>query len=362
MLSSNLVITIYADNDFYSVLPHLPKSEDGSDIDRSPAAVAALPKFLKCPLDSDGKAVVNKTGLGSSAALTTSLVGALVYFFTSEADEDEELHEKIHNLAQICHCHAQGKVGSGFDVSAACHGTHVYRRFPKCLLPDLLQQLEDIDQHTDHDTQNLQDTLMRLVELVPWKENMVQNIVLPKGQLQLLLADVQGGSESPSMARTVLNWKAKHPGSDIPHWTALSQLNAKVIELIQGLSASPPSPNEYDNMAKIPAGEWPEKSPLSELHRTFLEIRTDLRDMGEAAGVPIEPLPQTAICDATMKIPGVVTALVPGAGGYDAVACLYIDRPSVMESIGKLWAEWKDPIICPLAVKASDGGLQLEKE
>ncbi|KAG7338920.1 GHMP-like kinase [Nitzschia inconspicua] len=363
MLSSNLVITIYADNDFYSVLPHLPKGPDGSSIDRTPAAVEALPKFLKCPLDNDGKAIVNKTGLGSSAALTTSLVGALVYFFTNNNEsKDEDLPEKIHNLAQICHSYAQGKVGSGFDVSAACHGTHVYCRFPKCLLPDLLQQLEDVDQHTDHNTQNLQDTLTRLVELVPWKEGMVQEITLPKGQLQILLADVRGGSESPSMARTVLNWKAQHPGSDIPHWTALSQLNAKVVELIRGLSSSPIASEEYDKLSKLVASDWPAESPLLELHRTFMEIRTDLREMGEAAGVPIEPPPQTALCDATMKIPGVITALVPGAGGYDAVACLYIDRPSVLESIGKLWAEWKEPIICPLAVRATNGGLQLEKQ
>ena len=366
-LPSSLTITIYADNDndFYSVLPHLPKAQDGSSMDRTLAAVAALPKFLKCPVDGDGKAIVNKTGLGSSAALTTSLVGALVYFFTGKksSDEDEELPEKIHNLAQICHCHAQGKVGSGFDVSSACHGTHVYRRFPKCLLPDLLQQLEDIDQHTDHDTQDLQDTLERLVEWVPWKENMVEEIALPEGQLQLLLADVRGGSESPSMAKTVLNWKANHPGSDIPHWNALSQLNTKVIELIQGLSSSKPLASEdYDAMAKLIAVDWPVESPLLELHKTLLQIRTELRGMGEAAGVPIEPPPQTLLCDATMKIPGVVTALVPGAGGYDAIACLYIDRPSVLEAIGKLWAEWKDPIICPLAVKASNGGLQLEKE
>ena len=143
---SSLNILIRADNDFYSVLPHLPP-----DSNRTPADVAALPKFLPCPVDPDtGKVVVHKTGLGSSAALTTSMVGALVHYFRRNAQQKEQEEEQqqqqisaiIHNLAQICHCHAQGKVGSGFDVSAACHGTHVYRRFPKCLLPDLLQQLD----------------------------------------------------------------------------------------------------------------------------------------------------------------------------------------------------------------------------
>ncbi|KAL3915754.1 MAG: hypothetical protein SGILL_005498, partial [Bacillariaceae sp.] len=204
-----LKITIRADNDFYSVLPHLPKTKGATGeegIDRSPTAVEALAPFRNCPVDGDGRAIVNKTGLGSSAALTTSLVGALVYFVhkiqsdsNTKTEEDDEWKERIHNLAQICHCHAQGKVGSGFDVSAACHGTHVYTRFPKCLLPDLLQQLDDIEGHENHNTDNLCQTLHRLVELVPWKDEMVKkdNIALPKGELQIMLADVRGGSESP---------------------------------------------------------------------------------------------------------------------------------------------------------------------
>lgn len=44
-----------------------------------------------------------------------------------------------HNLAQYVHCLAQGKVGSGFDVSAAVFGTHLYTRFD----PKVLQQLMD---------------------------------------------------------------------------------------------------------------------------------------------------------------------------------------------------------------------------
>ena len=90
-----------------------------------------------------------KTGLGSSAALTTSLVGALLQFdgivdlnsgsgsnsatttgiatgteSTSTTSPTKEL-ELIHNLAQVAHSLAQGKVGSGFDVSSAVYGTYM---------------------------------------------------------------------------------------------------------------------------------------------------------------------------------------------------------------------------------------------
>lgn len=72
-----------------------------------------------------GKVTVRKTGLGSSAALTVSLVGALLNWFKvvrigcRKSEEDRRL---VHNLAQLAHCWAQGKVGSGFDVSAAVYG------------------------------------------------------------------------------------------------------------------------------------------------------------------------------------------------------------------------------------------------
>jgi phosphomevalonate kinase len=413
VLPPNMTITIQADNDFYSVLPHLPSlnknSEDpalgtgeGKDgQDRSPEAVAALPRFLNCPVDAaTGKAIVNKTGLGSSAALTTSLVGALVRYLDggddlgNDNDEDDDDDQAtttaatsgsraasvIHNLAQICHCHAQGKVGSGFDVSAACHGTHVYRRFSSCLLADLLEQLDAVataaaaSEEATTPSAALSESLARLVELNPWRDDMVQHISLPPGNVQILLADVRGGSESPGMARKVLKWKAgaraaaaaaSPDGIEIPFWTALGRLNTEVVRLVQGLttpSSSPTDGADYDRLAALHASQWPDGSPLKELHLALREVRGNLRQLGEAAGVPIEPPPQTSLCDATMALPGVVAALVPGAGGYDAIVCLYVDRPPVLRAIGTLWASWRDPIICPLAVKASEEGFRVEVE
>lgn len=75
--------------------------------------------------DVNGKVDVAKTGLGSSAALTTSLVAAILQWFEvvrlgmRVADEDRRL---VHNLAQLVHANAQGKIGSGFDVAAAVYG------------------------------------------------------------------------------------------------------------------------------------------------------------------------------------------------------------------------------------------------
>lgn len=359
----HLRITIQADNEFYSLLPHI----EANGLERTPEAVYSLENFLSCPKDDEDKAIVNKTGLGSSAALVTSLAGALVHHYPpglkNEEDDDEDekvdLSEMIHKLAQISHCYAQGKVGSGFDVSAACHGTHVYRRFPSCLLPDLLHQLEVLESHSD----NAKLVLQHLVEMTPWATSMVQAPrQLPK-PLQIVLADICGGSESPGMAKKVLKWKQdehmKDPAARIPHWDDLKLLNNIVVELFQQVEQASEA-DDIDTLATKVSTEWPTNSALSQISLIFQDIRKHLKQMGEAACVPVEPDEQTALCDATMKVPGVVAALVPGAGGYDAIVCLYIDRPQVLENIGKVWADYPDKVICPLGLQASKSGLRLE--
>ena len=91
---------------------------------------------------------VHKTGLGSSAALITSLVSGLLLHLgvipadsflaeggTESASEGRKL---AHNLSQYVHCLAQGKVGSGFDVSSAVFGSQIYRKFAPEALDELM--------------------------------------------------------------------------------------------------------------------------------------------------------------------------------------------------------------------------------
>lgn len=84
---------------------------------------------------------MHKTGLGSSAALITSLVAAIFVHFGAVASlTNKDDRVLVHNTAQQAHCLAQGKVGSGFDVSAAVWGSHRYRRFdPSVLEPAMVR-------------------------------------------------------------------------------------------------------------------------------------------------------------------------------------------------------------------------------
>ncbi|KAJ0594062.1 putative phosphomevalonate kinase [Helianthus annuus] len=67
--------------------------------------------------------------------MTTSVVAALLHYLGvvnlssySGAQHQENL-DVVHIIAQTAHCMAQGKVGSGFDVSSAVYGSHRYVRF-----------------------------------------------------------------------------------------------------------------------------------------------------------------------------------------------------------------------------------------
>ena len=111
----------------------------------TPDVLAALPPFTSITFNSgesngeNCKPEVAKTGLGSSAAMTTSVVAALLHYFgvVNLSSLDKDLHQEkdivdldlVHIIAQSAHCIAQGKVGSGFDVSSAVYGSQRYVRF-----------------------------------------------------------------------------------------------------------------------------------------------------------------------------------------------------------------------------------------
>jgi phosphomevalonate kinase len=136
---SYLQITLQADNDFYSQIDLLQKLH----LPLYSSSLLTLPQFS---IPEPGK--INKTGLGSSAALVSSLVASLLCFFnvvtltnnnshntscksSKSATNDfrplfnEEDCRIIHNLAQVVHCKAQGKIGSGFDVATSIYGRFV---------------------------------------------------------------------------------------------------------------------------------------------------------------------------------------------------------------------------------------------
>ena len=390
-----LGIQLRADNDFYSQVDTL-KSMNLSP--PTPKDVESLPPFLP--------AGEHKTGMGSSAALVTSLVASLLYYFFDQKDE-----LLIHNLAQTAHSLAQGKIGSGFDVSAAVYGSQIYSRFSQALIQPLLQEFSS-DQNTGTSSYLTVQFANQLHQCVHASWDTTQKpFTLPQG-LEIIMADVCGGSESPSMARKVLQWHKSYQQTkdkdgnnnnndnedggddDDDYWEGLRKINLELYNLFTELQTKMNAMDSQEIqktlhvLSTTSADQWQEannasselSSQIAAIREAFFESRSLLKAMGEVANVPVEPDEQTSLADATMDIPGVIAAGVPGAGGFDALFSLYIKgettekSDSVRDSIAKLWGEWKgdeesskndeETIVSAMGVRAVawGEGLQVESE
>lgn len=120
------------------------------------ATLASLPEFSAITLNPSEAASetkngisrpeVAKTGLGSSAAMTSAVVAGILEYLgsvklplhaegqvSSTADGAWNL-DLVHSIAQAAHSAAQGKIGSGFDVSSAVYGSQRYIRFSPSVL------------------------------------------------------------------------------------------------------------------------------------------------------------------------------------------------------------------------------------
>lgn len=214
------------------------------------SSLDAIPPFNPLPRPIGQ---TNKTGLGSSAALVTSLTAGLLAHFNVVSIAPSPTHTSpspfplsvapssgeagssadlglIHNLSQFSHCLAQGKVGSGFDISSAVYGTHIYRRFS----PSILAPLMSAPPLTD--STSTQETHAITPHLAPnsWDHDALP-FSLPKG-LRLLLADVDAGTDTPSFVGKVLKWREENQDVAKDLWDDLGRANDALGGLFQSLA------------------------------------------------------------------------------------------------------------------------------
>jgi phosphomevalonate kinase len=294
-------ITILADNDYYS----------------TPADLSTTNRFhnFGVPLNK-----AHKTGLGSSAALVTSLTAAvLTYYLPTRAFDLSTAQDKrrLHNLAQAAHCAAQGKVGSGFDVASAVFGSCLYRRFSPSILAS----------HSEPGSPGFASHLRATVDEAgePWDTEVVKDAVKVPSGLRLVMCDVSCGSGTPGMVRNVLDWRKREPAEAERVWKDLQAANESLAKEMRAL-------------AEIPADS---ARDYASLRACFKSIRKNIRAMGEKSGVPIEPPAQTKLLDACEGVEGVIGGTVPGAGGYDAIALLIEDRQATVDGLLGLFKGWE---------------------
>ncbi|KAK4375196.1 hypothetical protein RND71_005873 [Anisodus tanguticus] len=309
----------------------------------TPESLASLPPFTSITFNAEDsigenrKPEVAKTGLGSSAAMTTDVVASLLHYLgvvnISSFSEDQSHGRKdvsdldiVHVIAQTAHCIAQGKVGSGFDVSSAVYGSQRYVRF----------SLE----------------------------------VLLLLRMQILGEPGSGGSSTPSMVGAVKKWQKSDPQNSLETWRKLSEGNSALEMHLNTLcKLAERNYNVYEhvinNCSLLPAEKWVESAnepsqaenvkELLGARDAMLGIRYYTRKMGEAAGIPIEPESQTHLLDTTMSMEGVLLAGVPSAGGFDAVFAVTLGASN--KNVTKTWSSLN---VLAMLVTEDPRGVSLE--
>ncbi|EJS44177.1 erg8p [Saccharomyces arboricola H-6] len=258
---------------------------------------------------------VPKTGLGSSAGLVTVLTTALASFFVSDLTNNVEQYRKvIHNLSQVAHCQAQGKIGSGFDVAAAAYGSVRYRRFP----PALISDLPDIGDAI------YADKLAHLVDDVDWNIT-IKNNRLPSG-LVLWMGDIKSGSETVKLVQKVKKWYDSHAPESLEVYTRLDRANCRFMDGLSALDRLYDSHDHYssqvfESIEKNDAS-CQKYSEVTDIRDAVTTIRHCFRKITKESGADIEPPVQTTLLDNCQTLKGVLTCLIPGAGGYDAIAVI----------------------------------------
>lgn len=339
-------LVLLADNDFYTQKNYL----DERGLTVSAHNLRNLPPHL--PLQGE----ISKTGLGSSAAMTTSLVACLCRVLQDSLPDLDH----VHGLAQIAHSVAQKKVGSGFDVYTAVFGTCAYRRFSPEGVSAMLKG------EADPSTVN-PSLLQRSVQVVCSSAQHTA-FQLPNG-FRLLLGDIHhGGSSTPGMVVKIMAWQKSLAGTPGNLWESLKASNESYIKQLHQLSQLYTDKREEYlrafnrlealSLAKVDDNATPEEALFLEAFRCAYSCRTKLRQVGIEAGVPVEPTELTGLLDETAQLPGVFATGCPGAGGYDAVFAIVLGD----QAAERVEAFWESKDVCPLLVREDPCGLKFEGE
>ena len=305
-------LTILADNDYYSA----------TDDAHPPSGAPRFAKYHSTIQDTP------KTGLGSSAALVTALAGALLSHYLPASFQIDSPEDKrtLHNLAQAAHVAAQGKVGSGFDVAAAVYGACTYRRFS----PRTLAGLPEPGQP------GFGAALVALVRK-DW-DAAIEDFTLPK-DLTIRMVDVHSGTQTVGMVKKVLAWREESPVRAAELWWGLHGLIGFL-----------------EKQLREAGGDF------KYLGETIARIRAIIREMSSESDVPIEPPEQTRLLDRLTEVEGVYGGVVPGAGGYDAVAVVAKNNDETVKRIGEccVRASTADYRVDLMRVKCESEGARTE--
>ncbi|SCV05878.1 LANO_0H17172g1_1 [Lachancea nothofagi CBS 11611] len=302
---SDVAVEIYSDPGYHSVGESKLKKNEEKQFRFHDSTITEVPK----------------TGLGSSAGLVTVLTTCLLSVFCRGLDVGSEKDLGIiHNISQIAHCQAQGKVGSGFDVAAAVFGSIIYQRFDAKLIENL-----PTSQSRDYDA-----ALRDLIDTTNWNFTH-DNITLPSG-IRLIMGDVSSGSETTKLVAKVKTWYNENYPRSLNVYREINDGNSKFIDGIEKLTElSKKDPLSYESLLKaLDSGSDTKAIPvISQIRQAIDQVRRNFQLMTQESGADIEPPVQTELLNQSMQLKGVLTGVVPGAGGYDAIALVTTESANI---------------------------------
>ena len=302
---------------------------------------------------SDGKKQKGKMGLGSSAALTVSLIKILYKYYVCNYNYYPQLnniskHKRIiYAISEISHFIGQGKIGSGFDIATAMFGSIIfgkifnYQKNSKIFFQNLnlvnikSKQASSTSASTsastaasnnDHDDQmktekNTTNTICQILDaMLSQTKNKCQDdgdgncypsVVFPHKHLEIfmIVPNETLGSKTPQMVKKLWQWKNN----------ALNiSKSKKMFDEIEQMSLIIKSTLKLYNSKKSFSSKL-----IKDLKVCFTTIRQIQCDITKESNVPIVPdeiekfLKQFEKAKDLKDI--VIAGGVPGAGGYDAL-------------------------------------------
>lgn len=277
---------------------------------------------------------------------------------------DASMH-LAHNVAQVAHCQAQGKVGSGFDVSSALFGSQHFVRF----------RSEDINKIMDAYVAYSEQKTGIAPVLTALAANITQSwivstdhIALPPG-VSMILGECGKDFNTPTSVRKVLDWAKRESEQWKSIFDAMNENNLTLLQhLAELIHLSKIETSSYQETLKscaaLPAAEWHLKVASSSTLEHLLGTRACfgiqrklMKNLGNMAETPVEPDEISRVLNDTENLAGVLATGSPGAGGYDAVFALLLGD-SIIDEVEKFWnAHQETPLSCLLSRECSDGVL-----
>ncbi|GEM_PF-797574 len=276
-----------------------------------------------------------KTGLGGSAAVTTSTVAAIFELHGLKIDENREL---IHKMAQFIHYRAQGKIGSGFDIAAACFGGNTYSRYS----PEMISHINE--------NSSIEEISTAIEK--QW-DYTTENMPLPHGFLVSVGNFIDESASTSQMVKKINEWKA---GSKEAYKTLMNEINEANKEAIRWLkeinNLYKDFPDSYEKILKEPSQE------MHNFKKAFEKGRILTKHLGELTGAQIETNEVSQVIEQTMKH-GAFTSKLPGAGGGDNIAAISLSKHD-KHKVESYWLDCVIKQIEPLNISISNEGVKIE--